>query len=233
MPVYQLDINSYLFPPTRLARPDGLLAVGGDLSFGRLVAAYRQGIFPWFGHGDPILWWSPTPRCVVLPPHEGGGLHLPRSLKKVLSAGKFTFTVNKAFDKVIRLCAGIMRRGQVSTWIVPEMVEAYNALHQRGVAHSVEAWQDGQLVGGLYGIAMGRAFFGESMFYTRRDASKAAFAWLAQKLFERGFMFIDCQQETEHMLRFGAEMLPRRRFEELREQALAQPDEIEFFGLQN
>lgn len=232
MPVYQLAEDSYLFPPTRLARPDGLLAVGGDLSFARLVIAYRQGIFPWFGPDDPILWWSPSPRCVVLPPHAGGGLHLPKSLKKVLAAGKFTFTVNKAFDKVIRLCAGALRPGQFSTWIVPEMVEAYIRLHKGGAAHSIEAWQDGQLVGGLYGVAIGRAFFGESMFYTQPDASKAAFAWMAQRLFERGFHFIDCQQETEHMLRFGAEMLPRERFEKLRIQAVTQPTELEFFGLQ-
>ena len=233
MPVYRLNEDTYMFPPTDWGRPDGLLAVGGDLSLTRLVVAYRQGIFPWYGHGDPILWWSPAPRCVILPPHEGGGLHIPRSVKKIVASGKFTFTVNKAFDKVIRLCAAIYRPGQPGTWIVPEMIEAYIELHEAQCAHSIEAWQDGQLVGGLYGVSIGKAFYGESMFYSRPNASKAAFAWLAQNLFERGFMFIDCQQETEHMLRFGAEMLSREDFEELRMKAVYKSDEFEFFGLQN
>lgn len=233
MPIYALAEDSYEFPPARLAEPNGLLAVGGDLSLARLTAAYRQGIFPWYSLGEPILWWSPSPRCVILPPQGQGGLHVPRSVKKILRAGTFTFTVNAAFDRVIRSCAAIYRPEQPGTWIIPEMIEAYIELHRAGRAHSVEAWQGGELAGGLYGVAMGRAFFGESMFYTRANASKAAFAWLAEKLFESGCMFIDCQQETEHMLRFGAELLPRARFEALCAEAVEQTAEIEFFKLQS
>lgn len=227
MPVYALNKASYEFPPTCLAEPEGLLAVGGDLSLARLIAAYRRGIFPWYGQGDPILWWSPAPRSVILP----GGLHIPRSLAKIMRSGTFTFTVNVAFDKVIRNCAGISREGQPGTWILPEMVKAYTRLHQAGAAHSVEAWQEGELAGGLYGVGIGRAFFGESMFHLRPNASKAAFAWLAQNLFERGFRFIDCQQDTGHMRRFGAEMLPRDLFEALLSEAVAQAGETDFFSL--
>lgn len=235
MPVFQLLPDSYKFPPIELAEPEGLLAVGGDLSLMRLVAAYRQGIFPWYGPGEPILWWSPAPRCVILPQGQsaggGGGLHLPRSVKKTLDSGEFSFTVNAAFDKVIRSCAAAKRPGQPGTWLVPEMVAAYRALHRAGGAHSVEAWQDGELAGGLYGVAVGRAFFGESMFYLRPNASKAAFAWLAGELFSRGFRFIDCQQDTGHMRRFGAELVSIPRFKALLAQAAAEPDETEFFHI--
>jgi leucyl/phenylalanyl-tRNA--protein transferase len=226
MPVYALSRDSYKFPPIELAEPDGLLAIGGDLSLMRLVSAYRNGIFPWYGPGEPILWWSPTPRCVILPPRYGKGLHVPRSVKKILALKKFTFTVNMAFDKVIANCAGIFRPDQSGTWIVPEMVEAYCALHRAGGAHSVEAWQNGELAGGLYGVVMGRAFFGESMFHIQPNASKAAFAWLAERLFAGGFEFIDCQQETQHMLRFGAELLSLERFKVVLAEAMADPDDI-------
>lgn len=229
MPVYALDDDSLMFPPAHLAEPEGLLAVGGDLSLARLLAAYRLGIFPWYSQGDPILWWSPAPRCVILPQ----ALHIPRSLAKIIRAGRFTFTVNAAFDKVIRSCAGVYRPGQPGTWIMPEMIAAYTRLHQAGAAHSVEAWQDGELAGGLYGVAVGRGFYGESMFHRRPDASKAAFTWLARNLFGRGFRFIDCQQETKHMLRFGAKMLARAEFEALRAEAVTPPDEVEFFRLQS
>lgn len=228
MPVYALAEDSELFPPVEQAEPDGLLAIGGDLSLARLLAAYRRGIFPWYGPGQPILWWSPAPRCAVLPPGPSGGLHIPRSLKKILASARFTFTVNAAFDKVVRSCARAFRPGQSGTWIVPEMIQAYLRLHRAGAAHSVEAWREGELAGGLYGVALGRAFFGESMFYRQPEASKAAFAWLAGSLFERGFRFIDCQQETGHMSRFGAELLPRDRFQALLAEAVSQPGDDEF-----
>lgn len=231
MPVYALAEDSYIFPPIELAEPDGLLAIGGDLSLMRLVSAYRQGIFPWYGPGEPLLWWSPRPRCVILPPENGRGLHIPRSLNKVLTSGQFSFTVNAAFERVIRMCSGVLRPGQNSTWIVPEMIAAYTRLHRAGGAHSIEAWQDGELAGGLYGVSLGKAFFGESMFYHKPNASKAAFAWLANNLFARGFRFIDCQQETAHMLRFGAKLLEIEDFKALLSKAVAEPDETVFFNI--
>lgn len=231
MPIYALAEDSYMFPPVELAEPEGLLAIGGDLSLPRLVSAYRQGIFPWYGEDQPILWWSPSPRCVVLPPRGDGGLHVPRSVRRALDSGEFSFTINRAFERVIGHCSATPRPGQGGTWIVPEMIEAYVRFHLAGGAHSVEAWNNGELVGGLYGVSMGRVFFGESMFYLRPNASKAAFAWLARQLFARGFKFIDCQQETDHMLRFGAEMLTLERFKALLAEALAGPDDAEFFGI--
>lgn len=227
MPVYALSQDSLMFPPIELAEPDGLLAIGGDLSVPRLVNAYRHGIFPWYSEGDPILWWSPRPRCVIRP-HN---LHVPRSVKKVLASGQFTFTVNAAFELVIRHCAGVYRPGQPGTWIVPEMISAYIQLHMSGGAHSIEVWQDGELAGGLYGVALGKAFFGESMFYLRANASKAAFAWLAGQLRDLGFRFMDCQQDTEHMRRFGSEMLPLEEFKTLLAEAVREPDEKKFFHI--
>lgn len=220
MPLFRLAADSVLFPPVELAEPDGLLAIGGDLSLERLLAAYRQGIFPWYGADTPILWWSPNPRCVLFPER----LHLPASLRRVLNSGRFSFTVNRAFRAVMENCARAPRPGQDGTWIVPEMVDAYTRLHLRGRAHSVEAWQDGELAGGLYGVSLGRAFFGESMFYHRPDASKAAFAWLAKQLTRLGFEIMDCQQETEHMLRFGAELVDRREFLQVIKRAMKRED---------
>ncbi|MDR1126311.1 MAG: leucyl/phenylalanyl-tRNA--protein transferase [Deltaproteobacteria bacterium] len=208
MPLFRLAADSVLFPPVELAEPDGLLAIGGDLSAGRLLAAYRQGIFPWYGENSPILWWSPNPRCVLFPER----LHLPASLRRVMNSGRFSFTVNRSFRAVMEGCARTPRPGQDGTWIVPEMSEAYSELHRRGRAHSVETWQEGELAGGLYGISLGRVFFGESMFYRRPDASKAALAWLVQNLARLGFEIMDCQQETDHMLRFGAELVDRSEF---------------------
>ena len=196
-----------LFPDPRLAEAHGLLAVGGDLSPERLAAAYSRGIFPWFDE-PPYLWWSPDPRCVVLPEE----LHIPRRLGRVLRSGRFSVRIDTSFVDVCRACARTARPGQRGTWITEEMIAAYARLHELGLAHSVEAWRDGRLVGGMYGVLLGRAFFGESMFYLEADASKAAFAHFARMFFERGGQFIDCQQVTPHMLRFGARPLPRDDF---------------------
>lgn len=225
MPVFLLSPDSTEFPPARLANPDGLLAVGGDLSFERLLAAYSRGIFPWYNSETPILWWSPDPRCVLFPKK----LHLPRSLKKTLRYGRFEFTVNRAFAEVIEHCAATPRPGQGDTWITPEMIAAYVVMHQQGKAHSVEVWENGELAGGLYGVALGRAFFGESMFYLRPDASKAAVAWLVPRLDELGFQIMDCQQETPHMLRFGAELVDRAVFLRIVSRAVEAGEATEFW----
>ena len=206
MPIYRLD-ERLLFPPAAEAE-DGLLAVGGDLSPERLVLAYSQGIFPWYEQGQPILWHSPDPRMVLL----ASRLHVPRSLAKVLRRGDYTFTLDRAFGDVIAACAAAYRPGQRTTWITPAMRKAYGELHRRGVAHSAEAWAGRRLVGGLYGVSLGGAFFGESMFATEPDASKAAFATLVAQLVRWDVELIDCQVYTEHLARFGAEEWPRRRY---------------------
>ncbi len=196
------------FPPVGGALEGGLLMVGGDLSPQRLLCAYARGIFPWYEEGSPILWWSPDPRCVLFPEK----LHVGSSLRRALNAGRFRFSVDACFDRVIRACADAPRPGQNGTWLVPDMVAAYERLHRLGHAHSVEVWQDGELAGGLYGVLVGRAFFGESMFHRRSDASKAAVVHLAAWLRERGVAMVDCQQTTPHMLRLGAEEIPRSAF---------------------
>ncbi len=204
------------FPPvaTALADPNGLLAFGGDLSPARLVAAYRQGIFPWYSRDQPILWWSPDPR-MVLPVAQ---FRCVRSLRKRVRAGTFEVRIDTAFRDVIRACATTPRDGQGGTWITPEMVDAYCELHRRGYAHSFESYRDGRLVGGLYGIALGRMFFGESMFAHETDASKVALVALVDKLTALDVPLIDCQQETAHLASFGAHPIPRARFaEHLRE----------------
>ncbi len=197
------------FPPLEqaLREPDGLLAAGGDLSPERLLAAYRHGCFPWFSAGQPILWWSPDPRMVLFPDE----LHVSRSLRRTLRRGDFTISFDRDFAAVIRACAG-PRACADSTWITPAMQQAYLELHRRGIAHSVEAWQDGELVGGLYGLALGRVFFGESMFSRRDDASKVAFVTLVEQLRACGFVLIDCQMHTTHLARFGAREIPREQF---------------------
>ncbi len=196
------------FPPADDAKPSGLVAIGGDLSPERLVAAYASGLFPWYSEGEPILWWSPDPRFVLLPKE----LHISHSMRKFLKKEQYSCTLDKAFPEVITSCAAMPRPGQNGTWIVPEMVQAYTALHHLGLAHSVEVWENGTLVGGLYGVALGRAFFGESMFHTRPNASKVAFVALVTMLREQGFLVLDCQQETPHVKAFGARMLPRAEF---------------------
>ncbi len=202
------------FPPVdqALEEPNGLLAVGGDLSPPRLLQAYRRGIFPWYNPGEPILWWSPNPRLVLFPEK----LKVSRSLRKLLRRDEFRFTVDRAFEEVIDACAA-PRGKEHGTWITPEMREAYVRLHRLGHAHSAETWYGGELVGGLYGVAIGRVFYGESMFHRRSDASKVAFVRLVENLKRWGYALIDCQVHTGHLVRFGAEEIPRHRFVKLLE----------------
>jgi leucyl/phenylalanyl-tRNA---protein transferase len=207
MPVFRLT-NELIFPPPHYADPDGLLAVGGDLSSERLLLAYQQGIFPWYSATTPILWWSPDPRLVLFP----DDLKVSKSLQRVLKKGLFKVTMDRAFLEVIRRCAGTKREYGEGTWIVPEMVEAYYLLYQLGYAHSVESWHAGELVGGLYGVAMGRIFYGESMFTEKTDASKVALVRLVQLLQHWDFELIDCQVTTAHLKRFGAREIPRKEF---------------------
>ena len=210
------------FPPPEAATPEGLLAIGGDLSERRLMAAYRSGIFPWYGAGEPILWWSPDPRCVIFPAR----FKASRSLKKSLRRQAFRFTLDTAFERVIAECAAprhASRDGAGGTWITAEMAQAYIGLHRSGVAHSAEIWQRDRLVGGLYGLALGGVFFGESMFSRETDASKAALALLIERLLKWDFRLIDCQIRSAHLLRLGAEEIPRSEFIARLQSALALP----------
>jgi len=195
------------FPPleSALTEPNGLLAAGGDLSPDRLLLAYHQGIFPWFAPGEPILWWSPDPRMVLVPSE----LHIPRSLAKTLRHKPYEIRFDTAFRTVISHCAGSARPGQDGTWIVPEVIDAYCRLHALGWAHSAECWMDGELVGGLYGVAIGKMFYGESMYTQRPDASKLAFVHLVQWLQQQGYGLIDCQMRTDHLARFGGREISR------------------------
>lgn len=207
MTVYRLT-RKLAFPPPELADDDGLLAVGGDLSVNRLVLAYSMGIFPWYSDDTPILWWSPDPRPVIFPKM----LKVPHTLRQTMKKGIFRITTNAAFEDVIRNCSTISRKGQDGTWINDDMINAYIRLHKAGYAHSVEAWDGDELAGGLYGIILGRVFFGESMFAKKSDASKVAFATYALNLAEKGFELIDCQVNTAHMTRFGAVDISRADF---------------------
>jgi leucyl/phenylalanyl-tRNA--protein transferase len=197
------------FPPVEAAvrEPNGLLAAGADLSEARLLDAYRRGIFPWFNEDEPVLWWSPDPRMVL----DVRAVHVSRSLRKVIRSGRFTVTFDRAFEDVMRACAE-PRPGQDGTWITGEMLDAYTRLAADGHAHSVEAWQQGELAGGLYGVSIGRMFFGESMFARRSDASKVALVSLACQLRAWGFRLIDCQMSTPHLASLGARDVPRARF---------------------
>ncbi|MBS1602762.1 MAG: leucyl/phenylalanyl-tRNA--protein transferase [Bacteroidetes bacterium] len=206
MPLFALN-NELVFPPVDQAEPDGLLAVGGDLSVGRLLLAYRQGIFPWY-EGKHILWWSPDPRFVLFPDE----LKESKSMRQLIRKNAFDFRVDTAFSEVITNCKTVARRGQESTWITDEVRNAYIRLHKEGYAHSAEAWLDGKLVGGLYGIRMGRAFFGESMFSKESNASKYAFIQYVRRLRGEGVELIDCQVYTEHLESLGARMIPRSEF---------------------
>jgi leucyl/phenylalanyl-tRNA--protein transferase len=201
-----------------LKHPDGLLAIGGDLSVPRLLKAYRHGIFPWYGPGQPILWWSPDPRLVLYPER----LHLSRSLAKTLRKGIFHVTLDRAFGTVISECAAA-REDESGTWITPEMRTAYLNLYREGHAHSVECWQAGRLVGGLYGVSIGRAFFGESMFTRASDASKVALVYLVRQLQRWDFQFIDCQVHTRHLVSLGASALSRDEFTRLLDAACDRP----------
>lgn len=200
------------FPPVEraLSEPDGLLAAGGDLSPPRLLEAYRRGIFPWYSRGQPILWWCPDPRAVLIP----GRMKISRSLAKSIRNRGFETRIDGAFREVLRYCGSTeLRPG--GTWLSPEMRAAYLRLHKLGYAHSVETWLDDRLVGGLYGVALGGVFFGESMFSLERDASKVALKRLCDELVERGYHIIDCQMATAHLLSLGAELIPRTEFIEL------------------
>lgn len=198
------------FPPLEqaLIEPNGLLCAGGDLSAQRLLLAYRQGIFPWYSVGEPILWWSPDPRMVLVPSE----FKISRSLQRTLRAGTYQIQLDSNFPAVMRFCAQTPRNGQIGTWITAEIQEAYGKLHKLGFAHSVETWMNGKLVGGLYGLAIGKMFYGESMFSHATDASKLALAHLTRFLTEQGFGLIDCQMNTPHLASLGAREIPRSEF---------------------
>lgn len=204
-----IDDTTAPFPPVHkaLQYPNGLLAAGGDLSPDRLINAYRQGIFPWFNEDDPILWWSPDPRCILLPEH----CIISKSLRKKILKMEFKLTLDQAFESVVRACAA-PRKQQQETWISEQMIFAYHRLFKMGVAHSVEVWKDEQLVGGLYGLSIGSLFFGESMFSRANDASKIAFVYLCKQLKHWNFTFIDCQVPSEHLHSLGAQLISRQKF---------------------
>ena len=216
------------FPGVELAlhEPDGLLALGGDLSVERLLLAYSRGIFPWFGPDQPILWWAPDPRLVL----EPAALKISRSLKKTLRQGKFEITMDMAFNGVIEACAK-RRPDQSGTWITAGMMKAYRELHSAGHAHSVECWHEGELAGGLYGVAIGRVFFGESMFTRVTDASKIAFVALTRQLERWGFPLIDCQVHTGHLESLGASMVPRQQFSQILQRECHPQDEAPIWAL--
>jgi leucyl/phenylalanyl-tRNA--protein transferase len=208
------------FPPVEraLREPNGLLAAGGDLSPERLVDAYKRGIFPWFGEDDPLLWWSPDPRMVLFV----GDLHVSRSLRRVIRSRQMTVTFDRAFSQVMEGCAE-PRDDEPGTWITHDMLEAYGVLANRGLAHSVETWSDGRLAGGLYGVAIGRMFYGESMFSRQSDASKVALVALTRQLERWGFAMIDCQMSTGHLASLGAREVPRAEFLERMRALVRQP----------
>ncbi|WP_456324364.1 leucyl/phenylalanyl-tRNA--protein transferase [Desulfonauticus submarinus] len=206
-----------IFPPIEFADKDGLLAIGGDLSPERLISAYSMGIFPWYEKDTPILWWAPFPRPVIFPSE----FHISKSLKKILKKNIFSITFDANFFEVIFSCAEL--RKEQGTWLVPEMIEAYSNLHKLGYAHSVEVWKDGKLVGGLYGVSIGKAFFGESMFHLVDNASKVGLWGLLKFLQKNDFIFLDCQQSSPHVLRFGAKEIGRDEYKKLLKHALSYP----------
>jgi leucyl/phenylalanyl-tRNA--protein transferase len=218
MPVYRLS-QDLVFPSPHLSSHEGLLAVGGDLSEKRLLLAYSLGIFPWYSDGEPILWWSPEPRLVLYPDE----LKVSRSLNKVIKKDVFKVTMDRAFEEVISECARVRLENQEGTWIVDDMVSAYCRLHAIGFAHSVEAWRGDRLVGGLYGVSLGKCFFGESMFTRATNASKVALVALVKHLEALCFAFIDCQIATTHLKRFGAREIPRTQYLDELNKALNTP----------
>jgi len=219
MTIFLLDRKTVEFPPPRLADPTGLLAVGGDLTVGRLVNAYSSGIFPWFSEGEPLLWWSPDPRLVLYP----AALKISKSLRRAINRRLFNIRFDTAFREVITTCATVKRKGDEGTWITGDMIEAYCALHDVGLAHSVEAWAGGELAGGLYGVAIGQCFSGESMFTEISNAAKIALVYLVKFLESNHFKLIDCQMTTPNLVRFGAEEIPRRRFLSELKSAIVEP----------
>ncbi len=218
MPVYLLSDEPF-FPDPELARADGLLAIEGDLTPERLIQAYANGIFPWYSDGEPIMWWSPNPRMVLFPKD----FKRTKSLRRTVNKGLFKVTFDVAFEKVINLCASTRKNDEWGTWITGEMIDAYIALHNMGLAHSVESWLDGKLVGGLYGVSLGGVFFGESMFHLVSDASKVALWHLVDKLLSWNFDLIDAQQETPHLSRLGAVAIERKKFLHLLNKSLDKP----------
>ena len=221
MPISWLDKNNYEFPPLECATesPNGLLAVGGDLSTGRLLAAYRHGIFPWYEEDQPLLWWSPDPRLVLIP----GRMKVSRSLRRFLRQQTHTVTFDENFPAVIRACAGT-RKNADGTWITADMQTAYNELHCLHHAHSVEVWREDELVGGLYGVAIGQMFFGESMFSHEPNASKLGLLVLSRQLQDWGFQMIDCQVITQHLVSLGAVAISRLDFSRQLRNYVAMPD---------
>ncbi|WP_316810680.1 leucyl/phenylalanyl-tRNA--protein transferase [Pedobacter heparinus] len=203
--VFKLDDNRIVFPDPGLADPDGLLAIGGDLRPERLILAYKNGIFPWFSEGDPICWYAPAERCVIFPEN----VIVSKSMARIFKLKQFEFTYDRSFKAVVENCAKIDRKEQDGTWITRDMQAAYMELHQRGYAHSVEVWQNGELVGGLYGVHINQIFCGESMFSKVSNASKAALIWLCQN---KGFSMIDCQLPNNHLMSLGAEMISNDRY---------------------
>lgn len=219
MPVFQLS-DSIFFPPPNLAREDGLLAIGGDLSPQRLLLAYQMGIFPWYSEGDPILWWAPTPRLILIPRE----FHCSRSLHRQLRKGDFHFSMDQAFAEVITACAEARSAQQHGTWINREMIEAYCQLHDLGYAHSLECWHHGTLAGGLYGISLGGMFFGESMFSRIPNSSKASLTVLSWQLDAWGFDGIDCQMRTDHLISLGAKEISGPKFFSLLQKSVLKHD---------
>lgn len=209
MPLFQIPDNELIFPPLHKAEPDGLLAIGGDLSMERLLLAYRSGIFPWYNR-KPILWWSPDPRFVLFPPE----LKVSNSMKQLLRKSSFRISINENFAGVISNCSSIEREGQDGTWITKDMMAAYLRLHQAGYAMSVECWQNEELVGGLYGVKIGRCFFGESMFAKVSNASKAAFITFIQQ-YQNELAMVDCQVHTHHLASLGARFISRITFADI------------------
>lgn len=218
MAIFSL-IDDIIFPDPNLAEEDGLIAIGGDLSLERLIMAYANGIFPWYSQGEPVLWWSPDPRMVLFP----NRFKASKSLKQYIRNSNFKVYFDRDFKSVIENCANIPRRESDETWITQEMQQAYIDLHNAGFAHSVETYLQDKLVGGLYGISLGKAFFGESMFHTEKDASKIALSFLVDRMNEWGFHFIDVQQETNHLQSLGAECITRTKFLKLLKEALKFP----------
>ncbi|MCH9740668.1 MAG: leucyl/phenylalanyl-tRNA--protein transferase [Epsilonproteobacteria bacterium] len=209
----------FIFPNARYGSDEGLLAYGGDLNPNRLLIAYRKGIFPWFSEGDPILWWSPNPRLVLYPQE----FKERKSLRRVIKNRGYEIRFDTNFEAVIDYCSKVPREGQVGTWLIPEMKEAYIELHEMGFAHSVETYYEGELVGGFYGVALGKAFFGESMFALMPDASKFALRMLSSIFVKKGYDFIDCQVETPHLMTLGARLINRDAFLDQLDEAVMKP----------
>jgi leucyl/phenylalanyl-tRNA--protein transferase len=224
--IYQLNEDDCSFPPATKANKNGLLAFGGDLSPERLLIAYANGIFPWYCENEPLLWWSLDPRLVIRP----GEMKISKSLGRTIRSNKFECRIDENFEKVMEKCAKTVRKGQNRTWILDELIEAYCNLHRLGIAHSFESYLNGELVGGLYGISIGKLFCGESMFHTVSDASKVAFYHLHNFLVKNKFKLIDCQQETKHLLSLGAYTIPRSDYLKELQQLLSEPSLVGNWG---